>query len=91
MGGGIRSWAVAFVRACSHSLVGGCVCLWAVVFVLGGFGRWWWWLVLVAVHGVVLWWCCGVVGCCCLVAMSYLVGVKEEAGRVVVPAYLGWA
>ena len=43
-----------------------------------------------AVHGIVAWWWGAVVGCH-LVAMLHLVGVKKEAGRVVVPAYLGWA
>ena len=49
-------------------------------------GRWWWWLVLVVVNGVVAWWKGGVVVCHRLVATSHLVGVKNEAGRVVVPA-----
>ena len=66
------------------------------VFVLGSCAVgevwwWWWWLVLMVVHVVVVWWWGGVVGCHHLVAMSHLVGVKKEAGRVVVPAYLGWA
>ena len=43
------------------------------------------------VNGVVAWWKGGVVVCHRLVATSHLVGVKNEAGRVVVPAYLGWA
>ena len=38
------------------------------------------------VNGVVAWWKGGVVVCHRLVATSHLVGVKNEAGRVVVPA-----
>ena len=61
-------------------------------------GGWWWWLLLMAVA----WWWGQVVGCHKrrrqttmdvvvrhLVATSYLVGVKKEVGRVLVPAYLG--
>ena len=98
MGSRVRSWAVAFVPERSRLFVGGRdvdeVWWWWAV------GGWWWWLLLVAVA----WWRGRVVGCRKrrrrtttdvvvrrLVATSYLVGVKKEAVRVLVPAYLGWA
>ena len=86
-GGRIRSLGVAFILGWSRSFLSVRICSWAVVTLTrcGGGGP------LVGGGGGCSSWQLRGGGVGWLVATLYLVGVKKEAVRVLVPAYLGRA